>query len=153
MHTPVRLQEASVMKSKFIATWMLLPVTVRKTIVFVIGSTFILTGMLLVVLPGPFTLPLVIFGLIVLAIEFAWAEILLEKVKAQAMFHAGNPSTGITCFVTIASHYWPSCAIARNRQLCLTTTAMVNHDQICSAMIRHVQPWSDMASHDQPWSA
>jgi hypothetical protein len=62
---------------------MLLPVTVRKTIVFVIGSTFILTGMLLIVLPGPFTLPLVILGLIVLAIEFAWAEILLEKVKAQ----------------------------------------------------------------------
>ena len=62
---------------------MLLPVTVRKTIVFVIGSTLILTGMLLVVLPGPFTLPLVILGLIVLAIEFAWAEILLEKVKAQ----------------------------------------------------------------------
>lgn len=62
---------------------MLLPVTVRKTIVFVIGSTLILTGMLLVVLPGPFTLPLVILGLIVLAIEFAWAEILLEKVKKQ----------------------------------------------------------------------
>jgi hypothetical protein len=76
-------QEVRAMKSKFVATWMLLPVTVRKTIVFVIGSTFILTGMLLIVLPGPFTLPLVILGLIVLAIEFAWAEILLEKVKAQ----------------------------------------------------------------------
>ena len=71
------------MKSKFIATWMLLPVTVRKTIVFVIGSTLILTGLLLVVLPGPFTLPLVILGLIVLAIEFAWAERMLVKVKAQ----------------------------------------------------------------------
>jgi hypothetical protein len=62
---------------------MLLPVTVRKTIVFVIGSTLILTGLLLVVLPGPFTLPLVILGLIVLAIEFAWAERMLVKVKAQ----------------------------------------------------------------------
>jgi hypothetical protein len=71
------------MKSKFVATWMLLPVTVRKTIVFVIGSTLILTGLLLVVLPGPFTLPLVILGLIVLAIEFAWAERMLVKVKAQ----------------------------------------------------------------------
>lgn len=71
------------MKSKFIATWMLLPVTVRKTIVFVIGSTLILTGMLLIVLPGPFTLPLVILGLLVLAIEFAWAERALVKVKAQ----------------------------------------------------------------------
>jgi hypothetical protein len=71
------------MKSKFVATWMLLPATVRKTIVFVIGSTLILTGLLLVVLPGPFTLPLVILGLIVLAIEFAWAERMLVKVKAQ----------------------------------------------------------------------
>lgn len=62
---------------------MLLPATVRKTIVFVIGSTLILTGLLLVVLPGPFTLPLVILGLIVLAIEFAWAERMLVKVKAQ----------------------------------------------------------------------
>jgi len=78
-----QLREARMMKSKFVATWMLLPVTVRKTIVFVIGSTLILTGLLLVVLPGPFTLPLVILGLIVLAIEFAWAERMLVKVKAQ----------------------------------------------------------------------
>jgi hypothetical protein len=39
--------------------------------------------MLLIVLPGPFTLPLVILGLVVLALEFAWAERTLEKVKAQ----------------------------------------------------------------------
>jgi hypothetical protein len=38
---------------------------------------------LLVVLPGPFTLPLVILGLLVLALEFAWADRMLDKVKAQ----------------------------------------------------------------------
>jgi len=71
------------MRSRFTATWKLLPTAVRKTIVLVIGSTLILTGMLLIVLPGPFTLPLVILGLVVLALEFAWAERTLEKVKAQ----------------------------------------------------------------------
>jgi hypothetical protein len=80
----VESPEARMMKrSRFASTWKLLPTTVRKTIVLVIGSTLILTGMLLIVLPGPFTLPLVILGLVVLALEFAWAERTLEKVKAQ----------------------------------------------------------------------
>lgn len=75
--------EEITMKSKFLATWKLLPATLRKTIVLVIGSTLIVTGLLLIVLPGPFTLPLVILGLIVLALEFAWAERALERVKTQ----------------------------------------------------------------------
>ena len=79
----VELLEERVMRSRFTATWKVLPTTVRKTIVLVIGSTLILTGLLLIVLPGPFTLPLVILGLVVLALEFAWAERTLEKVKAQ----------------------------------------------------------------------
>ena len=80
----VESPEARMMKrSRFVSTWKLLPTSVRKTIVLVIGSTLILTGMLLIVLPGPFTLPLVILGLVVLALEFAWAERTLEKVKAQ----------------------------------------------------------------------
>ena len=36
------------------------------------------------VLPGPFTMPLVIAGLFVLAVEFAWAERLLAKAKGHA---------------------------------------------------------------------
>ncbi|MEN9906268.1 MAG: hypothetical protein RL475_466 [Actinomycetota bacterium] len=55
----------------------------RKTIVSVIGSTLIITGLLLIVLPGPFTMPLLILGLAILALEFAWAKSMLEKVKAQ----------------------------------------------------------------------
>lgn len=69
------------MKSKFLAAWRLLPASIRKTIVFVIGFTLIITGLLLIVLPGPFTMPLVIFGLVILALEFAWAESLLIQVK------------------------------------------------------------------------
>ncbi|MBU6380304.1 MAG: PGPGW domain-containing protein [Acidobacteria bacterium] len=69
------------MKKRASKAWKLLPAPVRKTIVLVIGSTLIITGLLLVVLPGPFTLPLVILGLVILALEFAWAEAMLIRVK------------------------------------------------------------------------
>lgn len=69
------------MKSKFLQAWQLLPKPLRKTIVFLIGSTLIITGLLLIVLPGPFTLPFLILGLVVLAAEFAWAESLLIQVR------------------------------------------------------------------------
>lgn len=61
--------------------WAALPGSVRKTIVLIIGSTLIALGVALIVLPGPFTMPLVILGLIVLAVEFTWAESLLIKAK------------------------------------------------------------------------
>lgn len=77
------LREARVMRSRFTATWNSLPTAIRRTIVSVIGFTLIAVGLLLVVLPGPFTLPLVILGLLVLALEFAWADRMLDKVKAQ----------------------------------------------------------------------
>jgi hypothetical protein len=69
------------MKSKFLQAWQLLPKPLRKTIVLLIGSTLIITGLLLIVLPGPFTLPFLILGLVVLAAEFAWAESLLIQVR------------------------------------------------------------------------
>jgi drug/metabolite transporter (DMT)-like permease len=71
------------MRIRFAETWGLLPRAIRRTIVSVIGFTLITVGLLLVVLPGPFTLPLVILGLFVLALEFAWADRMLDKVKAQ----------------------------------------------------------------------
>jgi drug/metabolite transporter (DMT)-like permease len=77
------LQEVRMMRSRFAAAWRALPTAIRRTIVLVIGFTLIILGLLLVVLPGPFTLPLVILGLFVLAIEFAWADRMLDKVKAQ----------------------------------------------------------------------
>lgn len=69
------------MKSRFFRAWNSLPKTLRKTIVLLIGSTLILTGLLLIVLPGPFTVPLLVLGLVVLALEFAWAETLLVRVR------------------------------------------------------------------------
>ena len=71
------------MRSRFTSAWKAIPTAIRRTIVLVIGFTLITLGLLLVVLPGPFTLPLVILGLFVLALEFAWADRMLDKVKAQ----------------------------------------------------------------------
>ena len=77
------LREARMMRSRFAAAWRTIPTAIRRTIVLVIGFTLITLGLLLVVLPGPFTLPLVILGLFILALEFAWADRMLDKVKAQ----------------------------------------------------------------------
>ena len=71
------------MKRTIAKAWKTLPSAVRKTIVGVIGSTLIILGSLLIVLPGPFTLPLVILGLFVLGLEYAWARRTLERVKEQ----------------------------------------------------------------------
>lgn len=54
---------------------------VWRVIVFVVGGTIVLIGLVLVVAPGPafIVLPL---GLAILAVEFAWARRLLERVRA-----------------------------------------------------------------------
>ena len=64
--------------------WLLLPEGLRQVIAFSIGSFLVLAGLVLIVLPGPFTMPLVIAGLFVLAVEFAWAERFLAKAKGHA---------------------------------------------------------------------
>ena len=64
--------------------WLLLPKRLRQIIAFSVGSFLVLSGLVLIVLPGPFTMPLVIAGLFVLAVEFAWAERFLAKAKGHA---------------------------------------------------------------------
>lgn len=63
--------------------WSSTPVKLRRIIVAVIGGTLIILGAALVVLPGPFTMPLVLAGLVVLSSEFAFAERLLVKSRAK----------------------------------------------------------------------
>jgi len=63
--------------------WSSTPVRIRRIIVAVVGGTLVLLGAALVVLPGPFTMPLVIAGLVVLSSEFAFAERLLVKSRAK----------------------------------------------------------------------
>jgi uncharacterized membrane protein YbaN (DUF454 family) len=64
--------------------WRQVPAPVRKLIVLVIGFTLIAIGSVLIILPGPFTLPFMIGGLFILAIEFTWARSLLNKAQESA---------------------------------------------------------------------
>lgn len=56
--------------------------TARKLVVLVIGSTVLLIGIALIVLPGP-AFVVIPVGLAILAIEFAWAKRLLDRVKER----------------------------------------------------------------------
>jgi tellurite resistance protein TerC len=56
--------------------------TARKIVVLVIGSTVLLLGIALIFLPGP-AFVVIPVGLAILAIEFAWAKRLLDRVKER----------------------------------------------------------------------
>lgn len=58
--------------------------TVVRVAVFLLGLFFILLGLALSVLPGPLTIPPVLLGLVIWALEFAWAERLVERARKQA---------------------------------------------------------------------
>ena len=55
----------------------------RKVAVAVIGSTVLLFGIALIVLPGP-AFVVIPLGLAILATEFVWARRLLRRVKQGA---------------------------------------------------------------------
>jgi hypothetical protein len=54
-----------------------------KTVVLLVGAVFISLGLVLVVLPGPLTIPPVLLGLWIWSTEFAWAERLRARAAAQ----------------------------------------------------------------------
>jgi Putative transmembrane protein (PGPGW) len=60
--------------------WDLLPRTLRRVVVGVIGGTIVLIGIALIVLPGP-ALIVVPLGLLILGSEFAWARRVLRRGK------------------------------------------------------------------------
>lgn len=62
--------------------WRRVPSPVRKSIVATIGGTLVALGFALVVLPGPFTVPLLVAGFAVLGTEFAWATRALQRARA-----------------------------------------------------------------------
>ena len=62
--------------------WQRAPQRLRQGIVLLLGGTIVLLGLALVVLPGPFTLPLLLLGFAILGTEFAWAARALEKTKS-----------------------------------------------------------------------
>jgi ribonuclease D len=55
---------------------------IRKVVVFLIGGTVVLVGVIMVVTPGPAFL-VIPAGLGILALEFAWARNLLKKAKTM----------------------------------------------------------------------
>jgi uncharacterized protein (TIGR02611 family) len=56
---------------------------VRRITIAIIGSTLLLIGVVLLVLPGPGLLVLAL-GLALLSVEFAWARVWLKRVQKKA---------------------------------------------------------------------
>jgi uncharacterized protein (TIGR02611 family) len=55
----------------------------KRIVVFVVGVALILVGLAMFVLPGP-GIVVVFLGFAVLATEFVWAEVALDKAKKTA---------------------------------------------------------------------
>jgi hypothetical protein len=52
--------------------------------VFALGLVFVLLGLLLVVLPGPLTIPPILLGVYIWSTEFAWADRLKDRAVDSA---------------------------------------------------------------------
>jgi uncharacterized protein (TIGR02611 family) len=65
----------------------------KRVIIAVVGVTVLLIGIAMIVLPGPafIVIPL---GLAILAVEFAWARRLLNKVKTKLQKAKGGNGYG-----------------------------------------------------------
>jgi len=63
--------------------WKLLPHPIRWIIVGTIGGLLLLIGIFFLVFPGP-GIPFIIAGFAVLASEFAWAQIVLNRIKEKS---------------------------------------------------------------------
>lgn len=55
----------------------------RRVLIAIAGSALIVAGLVLIILPGPFTIPLILLGLTILSWEFRWAKRLLFKTKSR----------------------------------------------------------------------
>ena len=55
----------------------------RRIVVSIVGGALIAGGLVLIPLPGPFTIPLLFLGLTVLSWEFRWAKRLLVTARAK----------------------------------------------------------------------
>lgn len=67
-------------RETFMHAWRRLPHPVRWIVVATVGATLIALGLLFMVLPGP-GIPLVIAGFVILASEFAWAEVAVQRMR------------------------------------------------------------------------
>ena len=97
--------------------WRKVPGPIRKSAVLLIGLTLLAIGGVLIILPGPFTLPFVVAALAVLASEFVWAERVFKRgqdVTKSAMGTLQRVPNGIIIAVVlligsglaIAGYWW-----------------------------------------------
>lgn len=54
----------------------------RKIVIATVGASLLVIGVILIILPGPGLL-LILAGLLVLSVEFAWAERHVHKVRSK----------------------------------------------------------------------
>ncbi len=64
----------------------------KRVVIFVIGTTVLIFGIILLFIPGPAIIVIPI-GLAILATEFIWAERLLHKAKEKIMPKKNNKET------------------------------------------------------------
>ena len=67
---------------------------VRRVIVLIVGTIVLLVGVAMIVLPGPAIL-VIPAGLAILATQFAWARLLLRKIKRKARDLANQVGTSL----------------------------------------------------------
>ena len=74
-----------------------------KVVVFVVGLAFILLGGVLIVAPGPLTIPPILLGVYIWSTEFTWADRLLDRAKAsgQEAWRQAKDSPVLSAFVTV----------------------------------------------------
>ena len=66
-------------RERFFRRWGRVPRRLRRLIVSILGGTIIVLGLLLIILPGPFTIPLLALGSAILGTEYDWAKRLMEE--------------------------------------------------------------------------
>jgi hypothetical protein len=64
----------------------------RRVVILLLGSSVLLVGVAMIILPGPAIL-VIPAGLAILATEFAWARALLRKIKDKARDFSGVANT------------------------------------------------------------
>jgi len=65
--------------------------SLRRLFIAVVGGTVLLIGIVMILLPGPSTL-IIIGGLAILAVEFAWARHWLHKARQYLPGSRGKKS-------------------------------------------------------------
>jgi tellurite resistance protein TerC len=67
---------------------------VKRLVIAIVGSTVLLIGVAMIVLPGP-AIVVIPVGLGILATEFAWARRILNRIKST-LYRKGTGNSGGT---------------------------------------------------------